>query len=69
MSRPLARLALAATLVAPALACSRATGGARAAGAPTVVAFVNQGFEQANVYAIGLSGDWFRVGTVSPGQT
>lgn len=69
--RPLHHLGLVAALLAPVAGCSSAmTARGTGRGAPAAtVAFVNQGLEQANVYAIGQSGEWYRVGTVSGGQT
>ena len=53
--------------------CSRATAhrgkGGAPAPEPATVAFVNQSLQQASVYAIGMSGEWFRLGTVFGGQT
>lgn len=66
--RPLYPLGLVATLVVPAVGCSSAMAG-RGGGSRATVAFVNQGLEEASVYAIGMSGEWYRIGTVAGGQT
>jgi hypothetical protein len=65
----LSRLALAAALLAPTAACSIFRSKTGPTPPAARITFVNQSTEQANVFAIGSSGEQYRIGTVPGGRT
>jgi hypothetical protein len=67
--RSLPSLGIAAVLCATAAGCGPKAGRRGAPPATATIAFVNQSLEEVSVYAVGTSGDWYRTGTVMPGQT
>ena len=69
--RPLAALGLAAALLGPPTALSAQAPGDEPPPPPppATISFSNESTEQATVWAIGSSGERWRIGTVMPGRT